>query len=302
MKKLFTVLKIVVWLIVTFFLAMLYFAFYGGFFDAIESGDLPNILGIPPFIGVFTLVHYGLLWVLNYFTYRDYFIGFRLFPWLKEQGTGKATMIALPIILLSFSSIVVIPLHLYYTLVVFGILDAREKRYPHIPYKPVATTQKQTTTTTTTTTTSTKSPEVSTAKKEYNFDAYQRFIKGSLTASTIRVDYGFTKFIGSAKVSSLSLTVSGGSTPRVSATATVTLYKNRSAITSYVGVASHHNNPHVNQNVVDSEISSAVSRAKDAVRSAIEDKIRSLTRNFAASNGGGPDSVNESVSVSVIKA
>ena len=305
MKKLLSFVKVVIWLIATLFVFFFEFVFFTGFVQALGDGDVVNILGMPVFIGLCGVVHYLLLLLINRISYRDESICFRIFPMLGDLGGVTAALIAVPTILLGLSVVVAILVHLYFTLLVFGWKrahkTARYSSYNYTPSKPKTTTTYTTTTSTNTTPATKTTPSVKQAKP-YDLDSYRRYLQSKLAASSIRVDYGYTKFVRSAKVTSINISVSGGETPSVRVTASVTLYKDNAAARSYIGVDSHSNSTYANSNVVDGEIKSAVSTAKASTERYLEERIRMYTRSFASENGSGPDHVHESASVSVQKA
>ena len=309
MKKLLSFVKIVAWLIATLFVFFFEFVFFTGFVQALGDGDVANILGMPVFIGLCGAAHYLLLLLINRICYRDESICFCIFPMLGELGGLTAALIVVPIILLGLSVVVAILVHLYLTLLVFGWKrahkTARYSSYSYTPSKPKTTTAYSTTTSTNTTPTASTTTKTTTPVKQakpYDLDSYRRYLQSKLSASSIRVDYGYTKFVRSAKVTSINISVSGGETPSVRVTASVTLYKDNAAARSYIGVDSHNNSTYANSNVVDSEIKSALSTARASTERYLEERIRMYTRSFASENGSGPDHVHESASVSVQKA
>ena len=310
-RFLLNVLKIVVWIAFTGLVALLYAAFYSGFFQAIEANDPLNIYLMSPFIGLYALVHYLVLLLINRLFYHDEFFGFKLFPALKTIGGWKGVVIAIVALALGIvSAVAVAALHIYVTLLVFRIIRPKSE-FTYTPssytssytsgYTPSSYYDNSYTSSSSSSTSSSSSYTPSTNyEPDYDYEAYKRYIMNNLSASDIYVNAGYSKFVKSAKVTSLSFSFSKGSTPSVKATATVTVYINSYAVRQYIGVDSHHNSTYANSNVVDSEISSAMSDAKDSARSEIESKIRSLTRSFA-SQYGGPSSVNESAYVSARK-
>lgn len=291
-KVLLKIIKILAWVCFTGFLTVLYIAFCTGFLDAVGDADVPNILGIPPFVGLFAVVHYLVLLLLNRLFYRDEFFGFGLFSFFKEKGLQTTLIVVIPSILLGVgSALVAIIVHLYTTILVFGIISPKKKNR-YIPYTPTAKKN-------TPSNTDNKPSETS---KKFNFDSYKNYISSNLNASDIYVNCGHSTFVRDAKVTSLNVTVSNGSTPSVSVSATVTVYVNHSAVNSYIGVDSHHNSTYANSNVTDYEIKESERDAKESAENAISSKIQALTRNFATANDSGPDSVDDKVSVSVRRA
>ena len=305
-------IKVCAWLAFTALVALLYMAFYTGFIDAVSDADVPNILLMPPFMGGFAVVHYAVLLLINRLFYRDNSFCSKFFSVLKKQGGVKGALIILAVVLFGFITCALTALvHLYYTLVVLGICRPKTPSYKYTSsaytYKPTTlsgsatTAYKPTAASSTSTSSSTAYKPAPKAEPTYNFNSYRSYIQNNLSASSIRVSYGYTKFVRSARVTSLSLSFSSGSTPSISASATVTLSIDNYAVRQYIGVDSHHNSTYANSNVVDGEISSALSSARDSAEREIEDRISSLTRRFASQNGGEPDRVNARVSVSVRK-
>ncbi len=295
MKLLLKIIKIIAWICFSGFLALLYIAFCTGFFDAVNDADVPNILGIPPFVGLFAVVHYLVLFLINRLFYHDEFLGFGIFPILKEKGLKTTLIIVIPSILLGIgSSLVTIIVHIYTTLLVFGILSPKKKNR-YIPYAP--TTKKNTNSTT-----NNSDDKPSATSKKYNFTSYKNYITSNLNPADIYVDCGHSTFVNGAKITSLNVVVSEGSTPDVNVNATVMVYVDHSAVKSYIGVDSHHNSSYANSNVTDYEIKESERNAEQSAKNAISDKIHELTRNFAAENNSGPDGVDDSVSVSIRKS
>ena len=305
-------IKVCAWLAFTALVALLYMAFYTGFIDAVSDADVPNILLMPPFMGGFAVVHYAVLLLINRLFYRDNSFCSKFFSVLKKQGGVKGALIILAVVLFGFITCALTALvHLYYTLVVLGICRPKTPSYKYTSsaytYKPTTpsgsatTAYKPTAASSTPTSSSTAYKPAPKAEPTYNFNSYRSYIQNNLSASSIRVSYGYTKFVRSARVTSLSLSFSSGSTPSISASATVTLSIDNYAVRQYIGVDSHHNSTYANSNVVDGEISSALSSARDSAEREIEDRISSLTRRFASQNGGAPDRVNARASVSVRK-
>lgn len=299
MKTFLKVLRILGWIAFTALIALLYAAFYTGFFTAVKENDYLNYLTMPSFIGAFALVHYLVLLLINKIGFKDEFFAFKLLPVLKEQGALKGILITVGLIIVGVvTAVPVILVHLYYTLVMFGILSPKVKKYTYTP----STTYNKTTTGGSTAKTTTNNTTNTQKKVSYDFDSYKNHVRSGLTNSSIYVNPGYSKFVKSAKVTSLSVTFSQGDTPSVTANAEVTVYIDQYQVKSYIGVDSHHNSTYANSNVVDSEISDAISNAKDSAKREIEAKIRSLTNSFASQNSGAPTSVNESVNVTHRKA
>ncbi len=310
LKFLLNTIKIVAWLIATVFVIALYVAFYIGFVDAIAQNDVPNMIAMGPFIGLYALLHYSLLLLVNKWTYKDKFWGFKFFSTLKDIGGFKGFAIGLVVVLLgAITCLGAVFVHVYFSLVVLGIKKPYNGKATYTPstyhYTPTSSTNNTTytpsytpsytpTTSSTTTTTTTSSPT-------YDIEEYRRYMHNNLRASDISVSCGYSKFVKSAKLTSLSLSISSGSSPSVRASGTVTVYVDNYAVRSYIGVDSHHNSTYANSNVVDSEIRSAMSTAKDSAESQLESRIRSLTRSFASQHNGAPSSVNESAYVSTRK-
>ena len=311
-------IKILVWIGFTALLGLLYAAFFTGYMDALGDKDWPNILLMPLFVGAFVLVHYSVLWLINRIGIRDCSRGFGFFGMLREQGAGKGALICLAVLVLGYvAALPMILIHLYYTLIVFGLCKPKLNTYRYTPsaysYRPTATAAPSHPSSETSTFGGTSSgvapkpapqPAPKPAPKPeptYNFNSYKSYIQNNLSASGIRVSYGYTNFVRSARVTSLSLSFSSGSTPSVSASATVTLTIDNYAVRSYIGTDSHHNSTYANSNVVDGEISRALSNARDSAQREIESRITSLTRSFASQNGGAPRSVNARASVSARK-
>ncbi|MBO5328570.1 MAG: hypothetical protein J6B04_05310 [Clostridia bacterium] len=291
MKAILHILKIVAWLAISAFIVMLYCAFFTGFFDAIERGDTLNIIGMPPFIGAAAIVHYLILWVVNRFLYHDELVLFKLFTILKEKGIVFAIVFFVAAIILSpITAVAVAIVHLYLTILIIGIVKPKKVSYG---YKPKTPTTKNNF--------NTKKDEPRVTKANtYNFESYKNYLNSNFNAASINVDYGYTKFVRAARITSLDVYVTSGETPEVKVNATVTLIKNNAEINAYIGTDSHHNSTAANSTVVDSEISQSREYAESGAKRAIEARIRSLTSTFAAQNNSGPDSVNENANVSVV--